>query len=161
MFSYTTRPKYFFFLNDAKTDDSHIGIYNYVLCKLSCIPTHALSMKYFIRAPICGRPIVINLFVRPSVRPSIHLSARSLVRSIPSLPLAKSGCNFTHKYCLWVKGMQWHWTKILDLRLKSAELFKESFHIQDHMFSLGAIWLILHLQDTFGWRVCSNLVCSF
>lgn len=78
-----------FFLNDAKTDDSHIGIYNYVLCKLSCIPTHVLSMKYFIRAPICGRPIVINLFVRPFVRQSIcpldHLSGAYPLSLWPSL----------------------------------------------------------------------------
>lgn len=159
MFSYTTRPKYFFF---EWCKDWRFSYWYIQLCSMQIVmySDTCIINEIFHQGPDL-RATYSDQSVRPSVRPSIHLSARSLVRSIPSLPLAKSGCNFTHKYCLWVKGMQWHWTKILDLRLKSAELFKESFHIQGHMFSLGAIWLILHLQDTFGWRVCSNLVCSF
>lgn len=53
-----------------------------------------------------GRPKVISLFVRLPVCPS-----EITCPDIFSLPLAQSGSHTS--LCLWVKGKQWPWTKLL------------------------------------------------
>lgn len=88
--------------------------------KMTLFAFHTMYMKsdrwQIIRALLCGQPIV-NV-IRLSILPSIidHLSGSYLLSLWPNQAHTSS------TDCLWVKGVQWPWTKFQGLRLKSWQI---------------------------------------
>lgn len=124
--------------------------------------SYFFSTSSIISAPLCWRPIVISLLVRPSICPSVFISfctsvnPRSLVRNISPFSIALYGPYFTQRVPLSKEGAVTT-NQFSRSNVKVLEKYIESLSPCHILSLLDLIWLKLHSWSGEG-KVCWSRV---